>query len=247
MHLFRRPIECSNRYTRRIRLLQTGSCPLWKEGKTTQNENPKIEKKSSAYVVKQRVVVGAFRHAWFKSGLGFGLALFLHGVLASFPPYSLWLFCWFSRTFATAEDPLLVWFVSNWESSFGCSEIGWLICCTFEGNFITKTAWLINDTEIYHFICFQLHILIDDCLNDFSVLPTTLKIGVFTYLYQAILHCQACMTEYSDSGISQHLTELSNAIESIRQTFLRMHGMYFPTYKEYLSALIFAIFTSWGS
>ena len=136
-------------------------------------------------MVKQKVVVGAFRHVWFKYGLGFGLALFLHWVLATYCPYSLWIFCWFSRTFATAEDPLLVWFVSNWESGFGCLEIGWLICCTFEGIFITKTAWLINDTEMYHFICFQLHILIDDCLNDFSVLATTLKmVYLHTFIRQ---------------------------------------------------------------
>ena len=29
---------------------------------------------------------------------------------------------------------------------------------------------------MYHFICFQLHILTDICLNDFSVWAQTLKI-----------------------------------------------------------------------
>ena len=62
-----------------------GSCPLFQQGKITQNQNPKHQEKiKSINMVRQKVVIGVSRHAEFKSGLCFGLALLLHKVLATF-------------------------------------------------------------------------------------------------------------------------------------------------------------------
>ena len=64
---------------------ELSSCLLLKWGKITQNLNPKnIEIFKSINTVKQKVVVGVFKHAESKSGLYFVLNLLLHRFLATF-------------------------------------------------------------------------------------------------------------------------------------------------------------------
>ena len=58
---------------------ELGSCPLLKKGKITQNLKFK-----SINMVKQKVVIGVFKHAESKSGLYFVLTLLLHRFLATF-------------------------------------------------------------------------------------------------------------------------------------------------------------------
>ena len=85
--------------------------PLLKQGKTTQNQNPKIQEIfRSIHIVKQTVDIGVFRHAEFKPGLFFSDRL-------SLPPWGFghifvqthYVFCpVFCKTFKGKEDVISV-------------------------------------------------------------------------------------------------------------------------------------------
>ena len=53
------------------RCIEQGSCPLLRKGKTTRNENKNVARFNTISIMKQKAIIGVFRHAESESNLCF--------------------------------------------------------------------------------------------------------------------------------------------------------------------------------